>query len=52
VVASILNGFVDRRVRVVCDGGVLEVDWPEGGHLHQVGEVEVLFEGDWLIERP
>ena len=51
-VASILNGFVDRRVRVVCDGGVLEVDWPEGGHVHQVGEVEVLFEGDWLIERP
>ena len=52
VVASILNGFVDRRVRVVCDGGVLEVDWPEGGHLHQVGEVEVLFEGDWLVEGP
>jgi diaminopimelate epimerase len=52
VVASILNGLVGRRVRVVCDGGVLEVDWPEGGHLHQVGEVEVLFEGDWLIERP
>ena len=52
VVAAILNGFVDRRVRVVCDGGVLEVDWPEGGHLHQVGEVEVLFEGDWLVDRP
>lgn len=48
-VASILNGFVDRRVRVVCDGGVLDVDWPEGGHVHQTGEVELLFEGDWLV---
>jgi diaminopimelate epimerase len=47
-VAAVLNRLVDRRVRVVCDGGVLEVDWPEGGHVHQTGEVEVLFEGDWL----
>ncbi len=47
-VASILNGLADRRLRVVCDGGVLEVEWPEGGHVHQTGEVEVLFEGEWL----
>jgi hypothetical protein len=31
------------------DGGVLEVDWPEGATLRQVGEVEVLFEGEWLL---
>jgi diaminopimelate epimerase len=48
VVASILTGRVDRKVRVVCDGGSLEVEWPEGGHVHQVGEVELLFEGEWL----
>jgi diaminopimelate epimerase len=47
-VASILNGFTDREVRVVCDGGVLEVSWPEGGVVRQTGEVEVLFSGDWL----
>jgi diaminopimelate epimerase len=47
-VASILNGFTDRDVRVVCDGGVLDVSWPEGGILRQTGEVEVLFTGDWL----
>jgi diaminopimelate epimerase len=47
-VASILTGRVDRKVRVVCDGGTLEVEWPEGGHVHQVGEVELLFEGEWL----
>jgi diaminopimelate epimerase len=48
VVASIVTGRADRKVRVLCDGGTLEVEWPEGGHVHQVGEVELLFEGDWL----
>jgi diaminopimelate epimerase len=47
-VASILNGFTDREVKVVCDGGVLEVSWPDGGVLRQTGEVEVLFSGEWL----
>lgn len=47
-VASILNGLTGRDVRVVCDGGVLEVSWPEGGIVRQTGEVEVLFSGDWL----
>jgi diaminopimelate epimerase len=48
VVASIVTGRADRKVRVICDGGTLEVEWPEGGHVHQVGEVELLFEGEWL----
>jgi diaminopimelate epimerase len=47
-VAAILTGRVDRKVRVVCDGGLLEVEWPEGGSVRQIGEVELLFEGDWL----
>jgi diaminopimelate epimerase len=47
-VASILNGHTDREVRAVCDGGVLEIRWPEGGSLHQVGVAEILYEGDWL----
>jgi len=48
VVASILNGHTDREVRAVCDGGILEIRWPEGGSLHQIGEAEILFEADWL----
>jgi diaminopimelate epimerase len=48
VVASILTGRTGRHVRAVCDGGILDVDWPEGGRVRQVGEAEVLFEGDWL----
>jgi diaminopimelate epimerase len=47
-VAAMLHGSVDRAVRVVCDGGVLDVEWPEGGTVRQVGEVELLFEGEWL----
>ena len=48
-VASILKGLAGRRVRVVCDGGVLDVEWPEGGRVRQTGEVEVLFEGEWRV---
>jgi diaminopimelate epimerase len=47
-VAAMITGRVDRAVRVVCDGGVLDVEWPEGGAVHQRGEVEILFEGSWL----
>jgi diaminopimelate epimerase len=46
--AAILRGLVNRRVEVSCDGGPLEVDWPLGATLRQVGEVELLFEGEWL----
>jgi diaminopimelate epimerase len=46
-VAAILNGRTDREVRVVCDGGVLEVSWPQDGIVRQTGEVELLFVGEW-----
>jgi diaminopimelate epimerase len=45
VVASILTGRTGREVRAVCDGGVLEVSWPEGGPVRQIGEVELVFSG-------
>jgi diaminopimelate epimerase len=51
-VAAILKGLTGRRVLVQCDGGTLEVEWPEGGRLRQVGDVEVLFEGEWLGSEP
>jgi diaminopimelate epimerase len=49
VVAAIVTGRTQRRVTAVCDGGELEVEWPEGGSVRQVGEVEILYEGEWLI---
>jgi diaminopimelate epimerase len=48
VVASVLNGRTSRHVTVACDGGELEVEWPEGGEVRQVGEVEIVFEGRWI----
>jgi diaminopimelate epimerase len=48
-VAAIVKGVADRRLRVVCDGGTLEVEWPEGSDVRQVGEVEIVFEGEWLV---
>ena len=47
-VAAMLKGLTDRSVQVVCDGGTLRVEWPEGGSVRQEGEVELLFEGEWL----
>jgi diaminopimelate epimerase len=47
VVASIITGRTDRRVRAVCDGGTLEIEWPEGESLKQTGEAELLYDGQW-----
>ncbi len=47
-VASIITGRTGRRVKAVCDGGTLEIDWPEGGAVRQTGDVELVYEGDWL----
>jgi diaminopimelate epimerase len=47
-VAAMLKGLVDRHITVECDGGTLEVEWPDGGNVRQVGEVELLFDGEWL----
>lgn len=47
-VAAILKGVASSPVRVVCDGGALDVEWPEGGTVRQTGDVEILFTGEWL----
>ena len=49
-VASIITGRTARRVRAVCDGGTLEIDWPEGESLKQTGEAELLYDGDWTVQ--
>ncbi len=46
-VAAIVTGRADRRLRAVCDGGTLQIEWPEHGSLKQTGEAEILFEGEW-----
>lgn len=46
-VAAIITGRAERKLRAVCDGGTLEIEWPEGGTLRQTGEAELLFDGEW-----
>jgi diaminopimelate epimerase len=46
-VAAIITGRTERSLRAVCDGGTLEIEWPEGGTLRQTGEAELLFDGEW-----
>jgi diaminopimelate epimerase len=45
VVASVLNGFTDRRVRVRTVAGTLQVEWPEGGEVILEGPAQWIAEG-------
>src|SRR5581483_150118 len=47
-VASILNGFTDRRVHVHTAAGMLVVEWQEDGSVKLTGPAEVVYEGNWL----
>jgi diaminopimelate epimerase len=48
-VASIITGRAGRTVHAVCDGGVLEMDWPDdAAPLRQTGDAELVFDGEWL----
>lgn len=47
VVASILNGFTDRRVVVELLGGNLEIEWnEEDNHVYMIGPATTVFEGE------
>jgi len=48
LVACVLNERSDREVTVHCAGGDLWESWAEGGPLLQRGDVEIVFEGEWL----
>ncbi len=44
-VASILNGYCGRRVRVKTLAGHLEIDWPEGGPVRLTGPAQRIASG-------
>ena len=48
-VASIITGRTGRSVEAVCDGGVLDIEWPEGGSVRQPAEAEILYAGNGLV---
>jgi diaminopimelate epimerase len=47
-VAAALNGLTDRRVRVLTEGGELQVDWREDDRVMLTALAEVVYEGRWL----
>ncbi|MDD3394702.1 MAG: diaminopimelate epimerase [Clostridia bacterium] len=51
VVASILNGFCDREVKVSLLGGELTINWnKEDNHVYMTGPAAFSFDGIWLRE--
>lgn len=50
VVAAILNGFTNRKVRVRVLGGVLFYDWREDGHLMMSGPIAKVATGNYVYE--
>ncbi len=48
VVACILNGLTDRKVRVRTLAGILEVKWPKNGEITLTGPVELIAHGTYF----
>jgi diaminopimelate epimerase len=47
-VAAALNGLTDRNVRVLTEGGELQVAWREDDRVMLTASAEVVYEGRWL----
>jgi diaminopimelate epimerase len=45
-VAAARRGLTGRRVRVVVDGGPLDIEWREDGHVLMAGPVAIAFVGE------
>jgi diaminopimelate epimerase len=49
-IASMLNGYTDRSIRVNTPGGILQVVWQDDDSVKLTGSAEVIYEGVWLRE--
>jgi diaminopimelate epimerase len=47
-IASMLNGYTDRKVRVNTLGGVLQVVWQDDDSVKLTGSAEVIYDGVWV----
>ena len=49
MVASVLNGMIDRTAEVKLRGGTLTVEWSEAdGHVYMTGPAAFVYDGVWL----
>ena len=49
-VAAMVNGRVDRDVRVLMEGGEVRIKWRPDGQVVITGTAEVVYSGQWLQE--
>ena len=49
-VASIWNGLAKSPVHVHCPGGVMTVEWEEGGDVFLEGDASIVAEGDYFFQ--
>ncbi|HEY7820976.1 MAG TPA: diaminopimelate epimerase, partial [Vicinamibacteria bacterium] len=49
-VASIWNGLARSPLRVHCPGGVMTLEWNDGGEVFLEGEAAVVAEGNYIFE--
>lgn len=49
LVAAVLNGLCERKVRIQLIGGTLEIEWRESdNHVYMTGPARFSFDGVWL----
>ena len=49
-VAAVLTGRTEETVRVILDGGELEIDWTGRAHVRMTGPAQKVFEGEFVQE--
>ncbi|MBR5609780.1 MAG: diaminopimelate epimerase [Elusimicrobiaceae bacterium] len=49
-VAALLTGRTEETVRVILDGGELEIDWTGCAHVRMTGPAQKVFEGEFVQE--
>ena len=50
VVASCLNNYTNRKVKVQLLGGNLEIHWKRNNHVYMSGPAVTVFKGEWINE--
>lgn len=48
LVAAVLTGQTNEQVRIILDGGQLEIAWPTRQHVLMTGPAEKVFEGEYV----
>jgi diaminopimelate epimerase len=48
VVASVMKGETERRLKVYMPGGNIEIEWREDGEVLLTGRADIVYGGEWL----